>query len=81
VTTPATTTGYSLGPVAIVVIALILIGVLWALLRPRNRTVARDSYTATTSRTVATNDRIVSPRAAAGTETTTTRTTETDTRL
>jgi hypothetical protein len=63
---------------------LIVVLLLWAMLRPRDRTVVRDNYSsATTTRNVGTGtttERVVSPRAAGGTETTT-RTTETDTRL
>jgi hypothetical protein len=66
-----------------VVIALIVILLLWAMLRPRDRTVVSENYSAAPTRpvgTTTTTERVVSPRAAGGTETTT-RTSETDTRL
>ena len=79
-TSPSTTT-FFLGPWGIAIIALVAILILWAIFGRRDRTVVRDTYsTSATTRTVPTNERIVSPRAASGTETTT-RVTDTDTRL
>ena len=79
-TTPSTT--FWLSPWGIAAIAVVAILLLWAIFGRRGSTVVRDSYTSSSTRNVGTvNDRIVSPRAASGTETTTTRTTDTDTRL
>ncbi|HJQ09903.1 MAG TPA: hypothetical protein VJ840_02635 [Gemmatimonadaceae bacterium] len=79
-TTPSTT--FWLGPWGIAAIAVVAILLLWAIFGRRgDRTVVRDSYSTTnTTRTAPTNERIVSPRAASGSETTT-RVTDTDTRL
>ena len=80
-TTTPTTTTFWLGPWGIAAIAVVAILLLWAIFGRRDRTVVRDSYSTTTTRsTVPTNERVVSPRAASGTETTT-RVSDTDTRL
>ena len=81
-TTQPTTTTFWLSGWGIVAIAVVAILLLWAIFGRRDRTVVRDSYSSSsTSRNVGpTNERVVSPRAASGTETTT-RTTDTDTRL
>jgi|SRR5689334_22007273 hypothetical protein len=81
-TTQPTTTTFWLSGWGIVLIAVVAILLLWAIFGRRDRTVVRDSYSSTsTTRNVGpTNERVVSPRAASGTETTT-RTTDTDTRL
>ncbi len=79
-TQPATTTfwltGWGLAAIAVVAILL-----LWAIFG-RKRTVVSDNYSTTTRSygTTPTNDRVVSPQAASGTERTT-RVTETDTRM
>jgi hypothetical protein len=79
-TSPSTST-FFLGPWGIAIIALVAILILWAIFGRRDRTVVRDTYSSSnTSRTGPTTERIVSPRAASGTETTT-RVTDTDTRL
>ncbi len=79
-TTPSTT--FWLGPWGIAAIAVVAILLLWAIFGRRgDRTVVRDSYsTSSSTRTAPTNERVVSPRAASGSETTT-RVTDTDTRL
>ena len=80
-TSPSTTTTFWLSPWGLVAIAVVAILILWAIFGRRDRTVVRDSYsTSSTTRTAPTNERIVAPRAASGTETTT-RTTDTDTRM
>lgn len=80
-TTTPTTTTFWLGPWGIAAIAVVAILLLWAIFGRRDRTVVRDSYSTTTTRSTApTNERVVSPRAASGTETTT-RVSDTDTRL
>ena len=81
-TTQPTTTTFWLSGWGIVAIAVVAILLLWAIFGRRDRTVVRDSYSSsTTTRNVGpTNERVVSPRAASGTETTT-RVTDTDTRL
>jgi len=78
-TTPSTT--FWLSPWGLVAIAVVAILILWAIFGRRSSTVVRDSYTSSSTRTGPTTERIVSPRAASGTETTTTRTTDTDTRM
>ena len=78
-TTPSTT--FWLSPWGLVAIAVVAILILWAIFGRRGSTVVRDSYTSSSTRNAGpVNDRIVSPRAASGTETTT-RTTDTDTRM
>jgi hypothetical protein len=80
-TTSPTTTTFWLGPWGLLAIAVVVILVLWAIFGRRGSTVVRDTYSSSSSsRTAPTNERVVSPRAASGTETTT-RTTDTDTRL
>ena len=81
-TTQPTTTTFWLSGWGIVAIAVVAILLLWAIFGRRDRTVVRDSYSSSsTTRNVGpTNERVVSPRAASGTETTT-RVTDTDTRL
>lgn len=79
-TSPSTTT-FWLSPWGLVAIAVVAILLLWAIFGRRSSTVVRDSYTSSTTRNAGpVNDRIVSPRAASGSETTT-RTTDTDTRM
>ena len=78
-TQPATTT-FWLSGWGIVAIAVVAILLLWAIFGRRDRTVVRDTYSTTTRNVGPTNERVVSPRAASGTETTT-RVTDTDTRL
>jgi len=78
-TTSPTTTTFWLSPWGLVAIAVVAILILWAIFGRRDRTVVRDSYSSSTT-TRPTNERIVAPRAASGTETTT-RTTDTDTRM
>ena len=81
-TTTPTTTTFWLGPWGIAAIAVVAILLLWAIFGRRDKTVVRDSYSSTTTRSTApTTERVVSPRAASGTETTTTRVSDTDTRL
>ena len=81
-TTSPTTTTFWLSPWGLVAIAVVAILLLWAIFGRRSSTVVRDSYTSSTTRnTGPTTERIVSPRAASGTETTTTRTTDSDTRM
>lgn len=79
-TTSPTTTTFWLSPWGLVAIAVVAILILWAIFGRRGSTVERDSYSSTSSTTRPTNERIVAPRAASGTETTT-RTTDTDTRM
>jgi cobalamin biosynthesis Mg chelatase CobN len=81
-TTQPTTTTFWLSGWGIVAIAVVAILLLWAIFGRRDRTVVRDTYSSSsTTRNVGpTNERVVSPRAASGTETTT-RVTDTDTRL
>ena len=81
-TTSPTTTTFWLSPWGLVAIAVVAILILWAIFGRRSSTVVRDSYTSSSTRSTGpTTERIVSPRAASGTETTTTRTTDTDTRM
>ena len=81
VTTTTPTTTFWLSPWGIAAIAVVAILLLWAIFGRRGSTVVRDSYTSSSTRNVGpTNERVVSPRAASGSETTT-RTTDTDTRL
>ena len=83
VTTTTPSGSFWLGPWGIAAIAVVALLLLWAIFGRRDRTVVRDTYsTSSTTRTgtVPPNERVVSPRAASGTETTT-RVTDTDTRL
>ena len=80
-TTQPTTTTFWLSGWGLLAIAIVAILVLWAIFGRRSRTVVSDNYSTTTRNygTAPTNERIVSPQAASGTERTT-RVTETDTR-
>jgi hypothetical protein len=81
-TTQPTNTTFWLSGWGLAAIAVVALLLLWAIFGRRNRTVVSDSYS-TTSRnygTAPTNERVVSPQAASGTERTT-RVTETDTRM
>ncbi|HJP86954.1 MAG TPA: hypothetical protein VJ852_13255 [Gemmatimonadaceae bacterium] len=81
-TTSPTTTTFWLSPWGLIAIAVVAILILWAIFGRRSSTVVRDSYTSSSTRNAGpTTERIVSPRAASGSETTTTRTTDTDTRM
>jgi len=80
-TTQPTNTTFWLSGWGLLAIAVVAILILWAIFGRRNRTVVSDSYSSTTRNygTAPTNDRVVSPQAASGTERTT-RVTDTDTR-
>ena len=83
-TTQPTTTTFWLSGWGLLAIAVVAILLLWAIFGRRSRTVVSDTYsTSSTSRnygTAPTNERVVSPQAASGTERTT-RVTDTDTRM
>lgn len=80
-TTQPTNTTFWLSGWGLLAIAIVAILVLWAIFGRRSRTVVSDSYSTTTRNygTAPTNERVVSPQAASGTERTT-RVTDTDTR-
>ena len=80
-TTQPTNTTFWLSGWGLVALAVVAILILWAIFGRRNRTVVSDTYSTTRSYgTTPTNDRVVSPQAASGTERTT-RVTDTDTRM